>query len=142
MRLCHLAGSRAASRRQPVVVEMLGSEPTYKRECDLRQATERHEKVAGNNRAPIGALLLNFWVRQCAVLLRQLGRIIEDDLWLPAVIADLPRHTDMFSEEQGFGHPKLCPIASEDHRGEGRIRIGLIEIEERRLRARGGRELG
>jgi hypothetical protein len=36
-------------------------------------------------------MLLNFWVRQCVPLLRQLARIAEDDHWLPAVIAGFRR---------------------------------------------------
>jgi hypothetical protein len=72
----------------------------------------------------------------------QLARIVEDDLWLTLIIADLPRHADALAAECGLGRPELCPIASEDHRGEGCIWIRLIEIEERRLSTRTGCELG
>jgi hypothetical protein len=71
----------------------------------------------------------------------QLARIGNDDLSPPSIISDLPRHTDAFAAERCFRRPELRPIVSKDHRSEDRIGIGLIEIEERRLRAGAGCEL-
>jgi hypothetical protein len=70
-----------------------------------------------------------------------LARIAHDDLWLPAVIADLPRHTDALASKRRLRLAEFRPIASKYDCGEGFLGVGLPHIEEGRLRSRVSRLL-
>jgi|SRR5271156_2795789 len=71
--------------------------------------------------------------RQDRALLGHLARIGKENLRLPAVIADLPRHTDALAAEGGLGGPEFRAVLPIDDRGEDGVRIRLPEVKERRL---------
>jgi len=75
-------------------------------------------------------------------LLAQLARISQHDLRLPLVLANLPRHTDALAAEGRLWGPEFRAVLSIDDRGEGGIRRGLPQVQQRRLRLRLGLILG
>jgi hypothetical protein len=72
--------------------------------------------------------------RGTTLLFFELARLLQDDLRFFVVELDNAADANALSLERGFRRPEFGAIVPEDHDGEDLVRIGFIEVEERRLR--------
>src|SRR5215472_17477078 len=90
-------------------------------------------QIIGKRRPPEGD------IPAAAPSLPDLPRLANDDLRRSAIEPDSARHANSLALKARFRRAELGSIVAPDHCGEGLARVGLVEIEERRLAPTPGR---
>ena len=88
--------------------------------CAGRDDREHYENASGNDGVAHNA---------GPSFAAKLARVMQYDFGLTSVQADNPRHADALPSQCDLGRAELRPIGSEDHRGEGCIRVRLTEVK-------------